>query len=206
MLERKVSMSRFLRKDERELVKLLNEKRGMNHRLTPYDFKNPQDVLDALEKATSEYLDMMGIDRGLSDIGLLFEDSVRQHYPEKWLRLGLSGYDGSEPLSTAKRYLDQTEEAFRSLVERAEIKCANLWRPILTGQIKQVHKPLFGKLISYPPAIVEQTLFENLFDIGMEMTDNPPRKGFVIYAFSRQLIDYLEARLARKRGGCKGEL
>ena len=74
----------------------------MNHRLTPYDFKNPQDVLDALEKATSEYLDMMGIDRGLSDIGLLFEDSVRQHYPEKWLRLGLSGYDGSEPLSTAK--------------------------------------------------------------------------------------------------------
>ena len=48
----------FINKDDKEIIRFMNESLGTQYRTTLYDFNNPDDVIEAVKMATAEYCDL----------------------------------------------------------------------------------------------------------------------------------------------------
>lgn len=57
----------------------------MNHRSKPFDFNNTEDLIEAVELVTAEFVDMVQYWGKISDLNSSFDESIEHFYPANWI-------------------------------------------------------------------------------------------------------------------------
>ncbi|MFZ5645780.1 MAG: hypothetical protein ACOY46_19660 [Bacillota bacterium] len=151
-------MDIFLGKEERELVKALNQALGMRHRTKSYNFKNPEDIIEAVTYITAEFIDFYYYWATLDDIEGKFDESIETYYPAEWQKLHLPETKVKKNLGDAFQKLRKTSDSFWKLMKDAEKQCKSMWTIIFKNAPDEVLNNLFGKVFRPKPEYIEKLL------------------------------------------------
>lgn len=160
-------MDLFLSKEDREIIKGLNNALGMRHRTEPYDFNKLEDLVKAITYITAEYVDFYYYWAILDDIDEKFDESVETFYPAEWQKLYLPETKGKKNINNAMQKLDKAKESFWKLMEDAKKQCKNIWSIIFTNASDEVLHVLFGKVFRPAPEYIEKLLEMDFMNMGI---------------------------------------
>jgi hypothetical protein len=160
-------MDIFLGKEERELVKALNQALGTRHRTKSYDFKNQDDMIKAITYITAEFIDFYYYWATLDDIESKFDESIETYYPAEWQKLHLPETKVKKNLGDAVQKLRKTSDFFWRLKEDAEKQCKSMWTIIFKNASDEVLKKLFGKVFRPRPEHIEKLLSMEFVNIDL---------------------------------------
>lgn len=91
----------------------------------------------------------------ISDLNSSFDESIEHFYPANWFGISQSGTTNDEDIDNAILAINKAEDALRVLLDRAEIKCNEIWKYLFTSKQNEVIRHF----------IEEETL--NLIDIQL---------------------------------------
>lgn len=134
---------RFIRKEDREKVEIINKNMGTTHRTMPYNFKEPKDIIEAVSMATGEFMDMHYYATCLYNIEESFDESIEHFYPDTWINSMLPDVEVDDDVMEACEALVYAGSAFEILKDRAELKCRNLWEFVLLTAPDEVRLHFF---------------------------------------------------------------
>ncbi|WP_442601810.1 hypothetical protein [Paenibacillus sp. KN14-4R] len=155
----------FISKEQKEKITLLNNILGMKHRTRPFDFTKTEDIIEAVEFVTAEYVDMSRYWGMISELNSQFDESIECFYPAGWIGISQEGTTNDDELDEARDTINDTEDALRVLMDRSEIKCIEIWEFIFTTDQKAVKLHFFGQDITCEINILRELLEDEIFEI-----------------------------------------
>lgn len=186
----------FISKEEREKILLLNQILGMNHRSKPFDFTKKDDIIEAVELVTAEYVDMSYYWGTISNINSLLDESIEYFYPAEWMSLSLEGTTNDDDINEAINAVDNAEDALAVLMDRAEEKCKRLWELILLSNLTDVKKHFFGEDITVDIKIVKELLEEHFFEICNEIKYDGNIENSTM-KFAKGLLKFIKQKIGK---------
>lgn len=154
----------FINKDDKEIIKFINESLGTQYRTTLYDFNNPDDVIEAVKMATAEYCDLAYYWGILNDIEESFDESIEVFSPARWANIGLKGTTENKILDKAIKSLRKTTDLFYELLEIAEDKCIEVWKVAFNHPSDKIIIYYFGSIKRYNIEEINSAL-DNLYEV-----------------------------------------
>lgn len=157
----------FKNKEDREKIEILNASSGLAHRVTPYDFKKDEDIIEATTMATAEYVDYAYYWSQINDVLENFDESLEYFDTASWINIALNGAAYDKLSDLAYKSLHKTEDYFSKLLDQAEEKCINMWRIVFFNSNAKVIKHFFGKSIKFDAEVIE-SIFEDFYEVVSE--------------------------------------
>ena len=154
----------FISKENKKIIEALNEVLGTKYRTIPYDFKNPNDVVEAIKMLTAEYCDYAYYWSTLNSIEEALDETVEVFSPAAWANIGLKGSTNNKTLDMAIKNLRKTTDLLSELMESAEIKCREVWKIALNYPSDEVITYFFESNKRFDNVLIDKVL-DNLFEI-----------------------------------------
>lgn len=158
----------FINKDDKEIIKSMNESLGTQYRTTLYDFNNPDDVIEAVKMATAEYCDLAYYWSTLNSIEESFDESIEVFSPARWANIGLKGTTNNKILDNTIKSLGKTTDLFNDLLGIAEDKCIEVWKIAFNHPSDKIIIHYFGSNKRYNVEKINSAL-KNLFELFGEI-------------------------------------
>lgn len=168
--EGKLLMNLLSKKDSEKIAKL-NAIMGTHYRETAYDLENTEDLIQATQYITAEYIDYYTYWILLDNVASNFDQSLEVFHPEKWFDSAEEGKTGSELMDNIIISLREAEDSMGELMDITEEKCQEIWRVLLLGKNKEAQKYFIGNKTQYTKEEVEEAwknVMENIYDINHE--------------------------------------
>ena len=168
----------MLDKENRKAVEALNKKLGTRHRTKPYDFKNADDLKQALTLAVAAYRDYWHYVCVLTELESDYDESLENYDVASWLNLGGNKADALS--AECADSLGAAWELFNSLAERAKEHCQQMIKTVLSTP-PQTQKAVLGRAYKTDPKKVDAMIAE-LFDVlDEEEYFNPIPDNFRVF-------------------------
>ena len=151
-----------MNKEEREKVEELNFTLGSKHRTKPYDFKNPDDIIEATVMATAEYCDMAYYWSTIENILDELDESLETFYPEEWVKHSKTN---NKYFNQADCHLEKASDALNELMDQAEEKCKEMWNIAIFNSSNEVMKYFFEEEMIIKKEIINFILNEKLIEV-----------------------------------------
>ncbi|WP_374017999.1 hypothetical protein ABU162_28625 [Paenibacillus thiaminolyticus] len=162
----------FISKEKRDKINLLNSLLGMKHRSTPFDFARNEDIIEAVELITAEYVDMYQYWATISELNSQLDESIECFYSAEWISISQEGTTNDDELDEAIEGVNLAEDALRILMERAEQKCKDVWELIVLSDLKTVKQHFWGEDISSDRNRLNEILEDEMYEICSEILYN----------------------------------
>lgn len=184
-----------LSKKDTEDIAELNAIMGTRYRETGYDLENTDDLIEALENVTSEYMDYMNYLGKLSEIIENFDQTLEVFHPEKWFKTVKQGSTGSQLIDETIESLAIASDNMYELGDEAEERCKELWKFLLLGNDKKAQEYFVGDISKYSEDEKLEALeevIENIYEVEYENQVQNDAKNF-----SNDLKYYLEMNIEK---------
>lgn len=160
-----------LSKKDKENIAELNALLGTRYRENEFDLENTDDLIDAVENITAEYMDYMNYWARLNDIVENFDQSLEVFHPEKWFNMTKEGTTETGLIDDTILSLDTAEENMYELASEVEIKCREIWKFMLLGNNKKAQEYFVGDISKYSEEqlldVIEGAI-ENILEVEYE--------------------------------------
>ncbi len=160
---------KFIDKEDRYKIEIVNKSLRTNYRTRPYDFKNPDDIVEATIMATAEYVDFTYYCDILEELHEAFDQTLEVFYPSEWLNLGPKIDNADKNLVQAEKNVRKVQNVFEKLMDLAERKCAEMWRIVFYQSPDTVKKRLFGDVITFDKDLIDDVLSEKMYKVFDEI-------------------------------------
>ena len=170
-----------LSKKDQDNIAELNAIMGTRYRESEYDLEKSKDLIDAIEKATAEYMDYINYWSRLNSVMENFDQSLEVFHPEKWFNMSKTGTTENELVDeTVSNLYDVTDNMFE-LASDAEERCKDLWEFLLLGDNKEVQKYFVGDISMYNKEKLSKAIdavIEDIFDVEYRNQVQKDTKSF----------------------------
>lgn len=161
-----ILMKNLFDKENSRKIKLLNKVSGLNHRSTPYDVNNVDDLKEMLRIKVCALLDYTEYEKILDDLLEKLDESIEYYDTSTWLSFTM---DISEPDRLLTKCYDTTRKAsdnFSRLTERTSDECLEALRIVLNSK-EEIQKSILGFYICNTVNVEEKLIdiFDNVYDI-----------------------------------------
>jgi len=177
----------FISKEQKEKIQMLNNLLGMKHRTRPFDFTKTEDLIEAIEYVTAEYIDMSHYWGTISEVNSQFDESIEYFYPSGWISISQEGTTNDDELDEAREAINCAEDSLRALLDRSEIKCKEIWDQ------KAVKQHFFGQDITFEIEKLKEILDDHIFDIGNEIDYDGNIANSTMY-FAKNLLNRIKGQ------------
>jgi hypothetical protein len=151
----------FDRKDAENIEKI-NAFMGMQHRSTPYDLTNTDDLNQAFLLTVAAFMDYRKYWLELCRIDEDMDESLEYYDTATWLNMSLAPEKMDSLVVEAIRSLRDTDALFYELSERAQKNCSVILKAILTSP-HETQKAVLGQAYAIPEKEIDAKI-EELFD------------------------------------------
>lgn len=170
-----------LSKKDKESIAELNAIMGTRYRESEYNLENTDDLIEAIENVTAEYMDYMHYWAALNNIMENFDQSLEVFHPEKWFNMTKEGNTGSNLIDETISSLDDASDNMYELADNAEERCRELWKFLLLGKVKEAQEFFVGDITGYDKEELTQAIeevIENIYEIKYENQVQNDAKNF----------------------------
>ena len=179
-----------LSKKDKENIAELNALLGTKYRENELDLENSNDLIEAIENSTAEYMDYINYWGELSDIIGNFDQSLEVFHPEKWFNMVKEKTTESKLIDETISSLYDASDNMSELADISEERCKKIWKFMLLGNNKIVQEYFIGDISKYKEKelieAIENTI-ENIFEVKYEnQVQNDTRN------FADEIKSYLE--------------
>lgn len=165
--EGKKIMRPLSKKDKKDIAHL-NAIMGTKYREAGYDLENSQDLIEAIQNITAEYMDYMQYAGKLSSVLEDFDQSLEVFYPEKWFKTVKDGTTGSKFIDELYSNLGDASHKMYKLAFEAEERCKEVWEYLFESDKDDVKQHFLGDVSNYTQEQLLDTLeevMENIYDV-----------------------------------------
>lgn len=163
-------MNPLSNKDKEDIAQL-NAIMGTTYRESGYNLENENDLIEATEYITAEYMDYANYWGKIENVIEDFDQSIEVYHPEKWFRSSINGTTGKEIIDQTMSSLYKASDDMNKLFQEAEKGCIEVWKFLLLGDSKKAKEYFVGDISRYSEEeliyALEDTI-ENIFEIKYE--------------------------------------
>lgn len=158
-----------LSKKEKDEIAELNAIMGTRYREIGYDLESTQDLIEAVENFTAEFIDYNTYWLELESILENFDQSIEVFNPANLMRMTKESGSGNELIDNTIASLYEATDNMYELTKIAEEKCREIWKVLLLRNKKEVKEHFLGEAKEYSEEQVTEAIemvIQNIFEIG----------------------------------------
>lgn len=165
--EGKKIMRPLSRKDKKDIAEL-NAIMGTRYRESGYNLENSEDLIEAIQNITAEYMDYIHYWSELEDVLENFDQSLEVFYPEKCFRTVKDGTTGRNLFDETMSNLYCATDNMSDLAFEAEDRCKEIWEMLFNSDKDDVKQCFLGDISNYTQEQLVEALeetIENIYDV-----------------------------------------
>lgn len=179
-----------LKNDDIENIKFINEQLNTNYRYENFDLSKGQDLLQALNMVTAEYIDMLNYKIIISLIDENFDSTLERVKTHLWAKLSRYNSTGNQLIDDTINHLNKLSNNLFQLMEESKNNCRELWEMLLFDNKFWAYKNNLILGINYYEEeeikIALQFVFDDISLAYIDNIENATRE------FSNKLLLYLK--------------
>lgn len=192
-MDKGVSLMADLSKENRENISELNAIYSTRYREVGYNLENTEDLIEAVQVTTAEYMDYYNYWQLLEYVAENFDESLEVFNPGKWMKNIKDGETGNELIDDTLNSIYDAEDNMGRLMMLAEEKCIEIWKFLLLGDNVKAKEFFLGKYEEYTEEQVIQALEEVIDNVSYIKHEN------VIVNDCKNFANELKLRLEKER-------
>lgn len=192
-MDKGVSLMEDLSKENRENISELNAIYSTRYREVGYNLENTEDLIEAVQVTTAEYMDYYNYWQLLEYVAENFDESLEVFNPGKWMKNIKDGETGNELIDDTLNSIYDAEDNMGRLMMLAEEKCIEIWKFLLLGDNVKAKEFFLGKYEEYTEEQVIQALEELIDNISYIKHEN------VVVNDCKNFANELKLRLEKER-------
>lgn len=153
-------------RDTADNIEKINAFFGMEHRSTPYDLTNSDDLKQALLLTVAAYADYWHYWMTLENVSENFDESLEYYDTATWINMGLDANKADNLAIETIRSINTAADHFRELNDRAQKNCTVILKAILAAP-SATQQEVLGATYDVAPEESDEKI-DSLFDAIVE--------------------------------------
>ena len=159
----------FMKKEDRERVKIFNQVLGTKHRTKPYDWNKAEDIIEAVTMTTAEFVDITHMDAALAELDSDLDQMIECYHPNEWTKITTGDTWDHFELQEAMHTLTTASDAMQDLANVAEEDMQEMLSLLFFRASQTVRDYFFTPGWQFDAKIAKQVIAEELCDIALDM-------------------------------------
>ncbi len=157
----------FMKKEDRERVKIFNQILGTHHRTKPYDWKKPEDIIEAVTMTMAEFVDITFMDSLLSDMDDEMDEMIECYHANEWTKITTGETWDNVELQAAMETLATASDAMKDLADATEETMQDVLALLFFTAPQAVRDHFFTTGWQFDTEAVEHVIEDELAEIAL---------------------------------------